>query len=36
VFGALGRFPAAGAVQVIIADYLRERRERKDARPAIT
>jgi predicted PurR-regulated permease PerM len=36
VLGALGAIPAAGAVQVLISDFLRERRERKEAKPAIT
>ncbi|HEX7311972.1 MAG TPA: AI-2E family transporter [Gaiellaceae bacterium] len=39
VLGALAAIPVAGAVQVIIVDFLRERRERrerKDAKPAIT
>src|SRR5215211_1219045 len=33
VLGALGAIPVAGAVQIIIIDYLRNRRERLVARP---
>jgi predicted PurR-regulated permease PerM len=36
VLGALAAIPTAGAVQVLISDFLRERRERKEAKPAIT
>jgi predicted PurR-regulated permease PerM len=33
ILGALGAIPVAGAIQVIIVDYLRHRRERLVARP---
>ena len=36
VLGALGAIPIAGSIQVIILDYLRERRERGVEKPAIT
>jgi predicted PurR-regulated permease PerM len=36
VLGALAAIPVAGAIQVIVVDFMRERRERKDAKPAIT
>jgi predicted PurR-regulated permease PerM len=36
ILGALAAIPVAGAIQVIVADYLRARRERKIETPAIT
>jgi predicted PurR-regulated permease PerM len=36
VLGALGAIPVAGTIQVLIVDYLRERRERAIEKPAIT
>jgi predicted PurR-regulated permease PerM len=36
VLGALAAIPVAGAIQVLIADYLRAHRERKAAKPALT
>jgi len=36
VLGALAAIPVAGAIQVLIVDYLRARRERKIEKPAIT
>src|SRR5262245_8899770 len=36
ILGALGAIPIAGAIQVIISDFLRERRERKVEKPAVT
>jgi predicted PurR-regulated permease PerM len=36
VLGALGAIPIAGSIQVLIVDYLRERRERAIEKPAIT
>jgi predicted PurR-regulated permease PerM len=36
ILGALGAIPIAGAIQVIVADFLRERRERKAEKPAVT
>ncbi len=36
VLGALGAIPVAGTIQVLVVDYLRERRERVIEKPAIT
>ncbi len=36
VLGALAAIPVAGAIQVLIVDYLRARRERAIEKPAIT
>ena len=36
VLGALGAIPVAGSIQVLVVDYLRERRERAIEKPAIT
>ena len=36
VLGALGAIPIAGSIQVLVVDYLRERRERAIEKPAIT
>jgi predicted PurR-regulated permease PerM len=36
VLGALGAIPVAGTIQVLVVDYLRERRERAIEKPAIT
>ncbi len=36
VLGALGALPVAGTIQVLVVDYLRERRERVIEKPAIT
>ncbi|MFL5938157.1 MAG: AI-2E family transporter [Gaiellaceae bacterium] len=36
VLGALGAIPIAGTIQVLVVDYLRERRERAIEKPAIT
>jgi len=36
VLGALGAIPVAGTIQVLVVDYLRERRERSIEKPAIT
>jgi predicted PurR-regulated permease PerM len=36
VLGALAAIPVAGAIQVLIVDYLRAHRERKAAKPALT
>ena len=36
ILGALAAIPVAGAIQVLISDYLRARRERKIETPAIT
>src|SRR3954470_11232635 len=36
VLGALGAIPVAGTIQVLVLDYLRERRERAIEKPAIT
>jgi predicted PurR-regulated permease PerM len=36
ILGALAAIPVAGAIQVLIRDFLRDRRERKEAKPAIT
>ena len=36
ILGALAAIPVAGAIQVLIVDFLRERRERRIEKPAIT
>ena len=36
ILGALAAIPVAGSIQVLIRDFLRDRRERKEAKPAIT
>jgi predicted PurR-regulated permease PerM len=36
ILGALAAIPVAGAIQVLVADYMRARRERKVETPAIT
>ena len=36
ILGALAAIPVAGAIQVLISDFLRERRERAVEKPAIT
>jgi predicted PurR-regulated permease PerM len=35
ILGALGAIPVAGAIQVVVVDWLQHRRERKAAAPAI-
>jgi predicted PurR-regulated permease PerM len=35
ILGALGAIPVAGALQVLIVDWLQHRRDRKAATPAI-
>jgi len=35
ILGALGAIPVAGAIQVVIVDWLQHRRERTEAAPAI-
>jgi predicted PurR-regulated permease PerM len=36
ILGALAAIPVAGSIQVLIRDFLRDRRERKETEPAIT
>ena len=35
ILGALGAIPVAGALQVVVVDWLQHRRERRAAAPAI-